>query len=142
MNATEATKMFLNAWKTKDYQGMVNASQPSYLKYTATSKTKKQGWTRSRTRKNNPEKRMIERFGDKKLTSYSIVNVIDETKKLNAFLKSKKAKNRFELICKVRTYVEYIYNNEKYKKIINLNAIMENGEVKINPTSALKEVSM
>ena len=116
---------FFDAWKAGDYKEMVEASQQSFIES---------------VNKNHVEY-MQDRFDFKKLKSYEIKCIKNETIRLNKFMKSQNVKKRFQGIFTVKVDVKYDVEGVFYSGSVPVNVISEKFIMKVNPTSVLRRVS-
>ncbi len=121
IKTSKAINDFFGAWQNQKYDEMVKACQVSWLK------------------NKEPKKRMVEWFGDKNLTNYSVRNVTDETNRMNKFFDDNKIDNHFDKFYTAKIHLNYIVKDNQYSCDVYANIITENNEMKINPTSVLKE---
>lgn len=83
--------------------------------------------------------RLIEWFGEKKLTAFHLYGGTDLTYQTNKDLEKAKQTIRFEAIYRVKTTIEYMLNNQKYKAKVFVNVISEDGKLYMNPSTVLRE---
>lgn len=88
---------------------------------------------------NYVNKRLIEWFGEKKLTAFHLYGGVDLTEQTNRDLEKAKQTIRFEALYKVKTTIEYLYNDQKYKAKVFVNVISEDGKLGVNPSTVLRE---
>ena len=122
---TKAIIDFFDAWKAGDCKAMVEASQQSFIES---------------VNKNHVEY-MQDRFDFKKLKSYEIKCIKNETIRLNKFMKSQNVKKRFQGIFTVKVDVKYDVEGVFYSGSVPVNVISEKFIMKVNPTSVLRRVS-
>lgn len=119
----DVLKQFFTSWQNKDWEAMKEACQPSWVKYIKVSAVDK----------------LKEWFGDKNLTDFRLYGGVDLTYQTNKDLEEAKQTIRFEALYKVRTSIEYIFKDHKYKARVFVNVISEDGKLGVNPSTVLRE---
>jgi len=83
--------------------------------------------------------RLIEWFGEKKLTAFNICSAKDITMRTNKDLEKENQKIRFEALYRVETSIKYIFRGQEYRARVFVNVISEDDNLGVNPSTVLRE---
>jgi hypothetical protein len=114
---------FFTAWKNEDWAGMSDACQLSWSNFIKVPAVD----------------RLIEWFGEKKLTAFHLYGGDDLTYQTNKDLEEANQTIRFEAIYRVKVTIEYILYDQKYNARVFVNVISEDGKLGVNPSTILRE---
>lgn len=88
---------------------------------------------------NYVNERLIEWFGEKKLTAFSLFGAKDLTDRTNKDLEKAKQKIRFEALYRVEISIKYMFRDKEYRARVFVNVTSEDGKLGINPSTVLRE---